>query len=551
MTFGTIRKHQRWLWALIIAAVIISFVAFFSPNQNLGRGGGSMVVGYVDGRPVNDAMLREQLKLADLSGYVRFGPEYRSAQAARMGYSRPQALAERLLIESRRKALGIEVSDTAVARWIAENLRDPRTQQVDLDAYVRNYLEPGGFTKGNFVDFVRQQVAFREMQRLVSVTGMLVTPQEAEQEFRRVNETFDVTLASFPASNFLAAVTVDDAALGTFYTNRLAEYRIPERAVLSFVRFEVTNYLAEATQILAGQADMTNQMEQLYQQRGADAFRDEANNPLSKEAALEKIREGFTRQAANQIGLSNAVAFANELGQMEPLEASNLAALAARKGIPVQTTPPFGPGARPPGLEDIRDLSTGLGRVTPDQPFTPPMEGVRGVVIAAVTERLPSNIPALEAIRPRVESDFKEVQSAAAARTAGQLFRTAATNALASGKSLSDAAAGQPVVLSELSFTLSSPSIPGLDAGLNPAQVKNAVGTNAPGSLTAFVPTAAGGFVALVRERKPVDEATTKAALAAFLTEQRESRGRDAFQVWFAEQMKQSGISKLVEDLRL
>lgn len=551
MTFGTIRKHQRWLWALIIAAVIVSFVAFFSPNQRMGGGGGSTVVGTVDGHPINDSTLREQLKLAELSGYVRFGPEYRSPQAARMGYSRPQALAERLLIESRRKSMGIEVSDAAIARWISDNLRDPRTQQVDLDGYVRTYLEPGGFTKTDFVDFVRQQVAFQELQRLVSVTGLLVTPQEAESEFRRVNETFDVTLATFPASNFLAAITVDDAALGAFYTNRLAEYRIPERAVLNYVRFEVTNYLAEAAQILAARADFTNQMEQLYQQRGADAFRDEANNPLSKEAALEKIREGSIRQAANQIGLSNAVVFANELGQIEPLAASSLATLAATKGLTVQTTPPFGPGARPFGLEDIRDLSTGLSRVTPDQPFTPPMEGTRGVVIAAVTERIPSSIPPLDAIRSRVTSDYKEVQSASAARSAGQLFRGAATNALASGKNLTDAAAGQPVQFAELSFTLSSPSIPGLNPGISPAQLKNAVGTNAPGSLTSFVPTVDGGFVALVRERRPVDEATTQAALASFLEEQRQSREQDAFQMWFAEQMKQSGISKLIEGLRL
>jgi len=549
MTFGTIRKHQRWLLALITIVVIISFVFFFSPNQNMGRG--SAVAGYVDGHPVSDGMLRDHLKLADLYGYVRFGAEYRSAQAARMGFSRPQALARSLLIESRRKALGIEVSDAAIARWIAENLRDPRTQQVDFDAYVRNYLEPAGFTKTDFINFVRQEVAFREMQRLVGVTGMLVTPQEAESEFRRVNETYEVTLASFPASNFLAAVTVEDAALGTFYTNRLAEYRIPERAVLSYVRFELTNYLAEAAQILAGRPDLTNQIEQLYQQRGADAFRDDANNPLTKEAALEQIREGVTRQAANQIGLSNAVGFANELGQMEPLAASNLAALAAKKGLAVQATPPFGPGARPFGLEDIRDLGTGLGRVTPDQPFTPPMEGSRGIVIAAVTEQIPSTIPTLEDIRTRVESDFKEVQSAAAARTAGHLFRNAATNALASGKTLVEAAAGQPIRLSELTFTLSSPSISGLDAGLNPAQIKNAVGTNAPGALTPFVPTAEGGFLMLIRDRKPVDEETTRAALSAFLAEQRETREMDAFRIWFAEQMKQSGISKLVEDLRL
>ena len=30
--FGTFRKHQTWLWAIIIGATVVSFVAYFSPD---------------------------------------------------------------------------------------------------------------------------------------------------------------------------------------------------------------------------------------------------------------------------------------------------------------------------------------------------------------------------------------------------------------------------------------------------------------------------------------------------------------------------------------
>ncbi|HOW80643.1 MAG TPA: SurA N-terminal domain-containing protein, partial [Verrucomicrobiota bacterium] len=33
--FGTIRKHQNWLWAIIITLTIISFVVFFSPYSKM------------------------------------------------------------------------------------------------------------------------------------------------------------------------------------------------------------------------------------------------------------------------------------------------------------------------------------------------------------------------------------------------------------------------------------------------------------------------------------------------------------------------------------
>ena len=38
--FGTIRKHQKWLWAVIVTATVLSFVAFFNPSSRLSGGGG-------------------------------------------------------------------------------------------------------------------------------------------------------------------------------------------------------------------------------------------------------------------------------------------------------------------------------------------------------------------------------------------------------------------------------------------------------------------------------------------------------------------------------
>jgi len=36
--FGTIRKHQTWLWAIIITLTIISFVIYFGPQSRVSQG---------------------------------------------------------------------------------------------------------------------------------------------------------------------------------------------------------------------------------------------------------------------------------------------------------------------------------------------------------------------------------------------------------------------------------------------------------------------------------------------------------------------------------
>ena len=53
--FGTIRKHQTWLWAVIITLTIISFVVFFSPYSKLNneRRGGLLKVSSILFRRAN------------------------------------------------------------------------------------------------------------------------------------------------------------------------------------------------------------------------------------------------------------------------------------------------------------------------------------------------------------------------------------------------------------------------------------------------------------------------------------------------------------------
>ena len=52
--FGTIRKHQTWLWAIIITVIIISFVIFFSPYSKLNSGQrGPVNYGSINGQRIS------------------------------------------------------------------------------------------------------------------------------------------------------------------------------------------------------------------------------------------------------------------------------------------------------------------------------------------------------------------------------------------------------------------------------------------------------------------------------------------------------------------
>ena len=57
--FGTIRKHQTWLWAIIITLTVISFVIYFSPYSGTSDRRSASNYGYVNGQPITQEQILE------------------------------------------------------------------------------------------------------------------------------------------------------------------------------------------------------------------------------------------------------------------------------------------------------------------------------------------------------------------------------------------------------------------------------------------------------------------------------------------------------------
>src|SRR5271170_1357013 len=68
---GTIRRHQKWLWMVIIAATIISFVYFLSPssrNNNQGPDMSGINLGSINGEPITP----DQFKAAEQEARILY-----------------------------------------------------------------------------------------------------------------------------------------------------------------------------------------------------------------------------------------------------------------------------------------------------------------------------------------------------------------------------------------------------------------------------------------------------------------------------------------------
>src|SRR5262245_22857268 len=73
--FGTIRKHQTWLWVVLVGVMSISLVALFtdSPSKDGSHRRGQADLGSIDGRTIDQASYLNAWKEVRLTYYLQTG----------------------------------------------------------------------------------------------------------------------------------------------------------------------------------------------------------------------------------------------------------------------------------------------------------------------------------------------------------------------------------------------------------------------------------------------------------------------------------------------
>ena len=534
---GSIRKHSNWLWAIIVTAVIASFVIW----SDAGGGRNSFDFGGTDfgklyGRPIT----RDQLLKARTA--VSVDDALRGGRARGASADNERQVAELMVLQAKVKEMGIQVSDDAVGKYLRENFKDASTGTFYYDVFIQNLLQRTRIDESTFLEHIRQQVAIQHMVETVGAASRLVTPREVESDYRRDNERWVTKAALFSVSNRVASITAKPEELTKFYSNRIAYYRIPERSVLVYVRFDATNYIAEAESMISKEAGFTNRLEEFYRQRGAEMFRDENDKVLSKEAALRKIRDEASSQGALGLARQAAVRFNDELGTLTNVTASSFAMTASKLKVPLRSTTPFRTGERIMGLETVQSLPQRVAGLNAETPYTEPLDGDGFVVIPMLQTKLPPEIPSFETVRERVLQDYKMDRARAATREAGEKFQATATAGLASGKRFADIASSEKVsVISVPEFTTAAQNVAGLDSRLNLYLVRNAATSAKSNGVSRYTESSDGGFVLYLEKKEPVSDEAVKLALPTALAEARQQRRMAVFQSWFASEFQKSG----------
>ncbi len=547
--FGTIRKHQTWLWVLIIIVISLSMVVFFSSDVSLTGGGragaGAGQFGSIDGRPITQAEFFDAYKETRLGDFLRNGKWPGNEEATTRMLER-QTVNRVYLLHKMRK-MNIEPSDKAVALLVLEQLREYKYEDFE-----QQFLRPNGLTLVDYERFVRNEAGIRQLVATAAVSSRLVNPTEATTLWKKENQSTDTKVAIFSTSNYLSRVVITNGALENFYTNRQGYYRLPERTVVAYIAFSASNYLSEADQLMAQRTNLTEMVNEYYFRGGTNVWKDTNGVPMPEVEAKAKIREEIRLDFGRLAARRAAAEFGNELmSQPEPNKLSTFEARAAAKKLTVRLTQPFD---RMGGLEEFsherlpptrgdEEETTTFARtfrekalaLTDEKPILfNAIAGYDSVYMIARKSKIPSELQTYEQVKAKLPEDYKNFMAQEMARRAGYAFHTNLTNGLQLKKSFDELAAAEKVeVIDVPPFNASTTTLPNLDPRINLRLLQNVVANLEVGQASSYIPQMNYGLIVHVTSRPPADEKKMAADLPEFIGTLRQIRQGDAFNNWF------------------
>ena len=526
--FGTIRKHQSWLWIFIIAVTILGMIVWTNnTGSNNQRGPGNF--GSIDNKAITATEMHHAENDVILGYFAQSRPhqllDRTSANVQRQAY-------QQLFVQRKMAQYNLHADPDSAARLASAIISQwDEGRPASMDDILK-FLKSRGFTAEDFEHYLENEVAFRQLETVVGLSGKVVTPDEIKSLYAQNYQDLSVEAVFFNASNLLSTIATPTAeVLGQFYTNQQATYREPDKMQLSYVYFNATNFMSQAEQTLG--TNLTREVEDNLSRFGTNILQ----FGKTTEEARAKIRELLILQTAQTNALAAANALQRDVVSKQTNYLQNLTAAAKAKGLEIKETKPFDKQYGPSELNLSGDYpASAFFDLTADIPLMPqPLSGMDGAYVVALDKFIPSHVPPLSEIRSRVEHDYKFQQALHVTQLNGQSFAQTATNELAHGKTFaqtSDSSRLTPVQVPPFSrATTRLPEVEDRTADFN--DFKNVAFATPVGGVSRFIDTSDGGFVIHVKQQLPLDEAKMATQLPEFTTLLRERRQNEVFQIWF------------------
>ena len=464
-----------------------------------------------------------------------------SARARQMGFDVENETYMRLVRLAKVKQANIQVSDETLAH-LARRLLGPK---ISLDAFVREYLLPHGITEEDFERFLRHDAAIQQLGAVAGLPGKLIPPREIDEAYQEEYQEVSVQGVFFNVSNYLSHVAVNETNVLHWYSNNMALFRVPEKVQVSYVEFNRTNFAAEVDKRFAQITNLNEQLEQLYLKEDPSSFKDKEGKVLSKEAAIQKIKDTEKEKAEMVMAARQANEFASKLYDQTNHTEQGFEKFVASEGYKTHLSAPFDEYEGPQDLQvsdKFAHIAFSLTNQTEAIAFQP-MQGADAYYVFALKNLIPSTNPSFESIRSKVIEQYRFAEAQKIVRQTGLSMYFRMTNALAHGESFDQVVTNahfKPVQLP--TFSRSTRELPGLPENVSLRYLQNVAFSLKPGEASRYIPSMDGGFILYLKSKLKIDPAKMKEELPQFAAVMRSQRQNRTFGLWFQKQAERADL---------
>jgi peptidyl-prolyl cis-trans isomerase D len=217
--FRSQAKAVRILLGALLGVMALSMLLYLIPGTGItaADSNSDQVVAEIGKSTVTVGEVQQQVRNALQN--QRLPPEYAATIIPQLV---DQAIAERA-VAYEAEQLGFRVSD----RDLANTLRSFPFGSLPPDQYQQYVEQQVGLTVPAFEDNVRVKIFEDEIENIV-IEGIIVTPAQAEAEYRRRNQRIKVDYIGFSPSKVMADIKPTPEEINTYFTKNKNFFNVPE-----------------------------------------------------------------------------------------------------------------------------------------------------------------------------------------------------------------------------------------------------------------------------------------------------------------------------------
>lgn len=450
----TFQQHFKWLFILLLGAVIISFVLMSNASSGIGDGRARRQ----PPRPFLgiDLAQAEDMRRLDLDGqlsiYLRFAPQRELA---------PEQIRQYALLRHATLHLADQLGlPTPTDEQLVAHIRtlrafaNPATREFDPKLYADFgddlRKNPRGFTEGDASRVIAEDARAAAYEKLLAGPGY-VLPSDVVEMLNRRDTVWTLSVATLDGSAYAPAIDTSDAALAAWFETNARRYEIPAAVSVAAITVPAAGF---AAQVKLTDADVRAAYDANPARYPAPAdvkapeikLDPATGKDLAADAAFAAVRPlveaDLRKDRAEKAALHAASDLAVTLLERDVKPDGLPAFLAGRADLALSEIGAVSARSIPAALggPSASEVADEAARLSAARPYSNPVAIPAGAAILVWRENIPARVPALADVRDRAAADRLAAEKRRLFSEAGRAYQTAVAAAIAAGKSFDEAA---------------------------------------------------------------------------------------------------------------